>query len=64
MNGKAAKEHRKTAREGALSAVRAVGPALDTINTNELLTRKRVDELEAFRNRGFRGRLRWLLTGR
>lgn len=64
MNGKLAKAHRKTAQAGALSAVQAVGPALDSIDRNERVTRKRVEELEAFRGRNLRGRLRWLLTGR
>lgn len=64
MNGKLAKAHRKTAREGALTAVQAVGPALDTIDRNERVTRKRVDDLEAFRARNLRGRLRWLFLGR
>lgn len=35
----------------------------ETVLNNEGLTRKRVEILEAWRRRGFVGRLKWLLMG-
>lgn len=64
MNGKAAKEHRRTARAGAAMAIHAALPALESLEKNELITRGRVDRLDAILARGLGGRLKWLLTGR
>lgn len=61
----------KGIRSEANKAVKTVEPAISAALRNEQVTRERVDKLEAWAiatsaiiNRGFWGRLRWLVTGR
>lgn len=63
MNGRVAKEHRRTALAGAKMALASARPVLDAALNNEALTRARVDRIEALLDGGFWARLRWLFLG-
>lgn len=50
--------------ERVLPATQAAINNTQAAINNDVLTRKRVEVLEAFTKMGLKGRLRWLLTGR
>lgn len=74
MRGSVAKQFRRQANSVARATIQKLSDPINVALNNELKTRERVDALEsgnrrldaleAFRDRSFLGRLKWLFQGK